>query len=874
MSSDIQKAAASTSHMSANARELRRDFLFNLFTRQAAFLEIATTNDLYTALAYTVRDRMLQQFIHSAHSYYQDASRTVAYLSAEYLVGPQLGYNLVTLGMYNDAKEALGQLGISVDELIEFEREPGLGNGGLGRLAACYMDSLATLRVPAIGYGLRYEFGTFRQSIVDGRQVESIDHWARLTYPWEVPRPHLEYDVKLGGHTEPGVDAHGRYQVRWIAERVVKGMACDTPVHGYGVENTNMMRLWQAAATESLDLSAFNKGDYYGAVHQKVASENISKVLYPNDQPEAGKVLRLEQQYFLVSCSLQDMIRLHLQRASSLDTFADKYAIQLNDTHPVLAIPELMRLLVDEHGVNWDKAYEITSACMGYTNHTLLPEALETWPLQLFKRILPRHLEIIYELNHRFLDRVRRRYPGDNERIARMSMLGQTEHEGVRMANIACAVSHAVNGVSELHSRLLRQSVLPDFYDMWPEKFSNVTNGVTQRRFMLLANPKLSELITEAIGDTWTSDCNALSGLERFADDAAFVDKFKAVRRANKVQLGSIFEHQLGVRVDPDALFDVQIKRIHEYKRQHLNILRVITLYRHLKEKRALSEVPRVVIFSGKAAPGYYMAKLIIQLIADVASFINLDESVAKQLRVLFVPDLNVKVAQRIYPAADLSEQISLAGKEASGTGNMKFAMNGAVTIGTLDGANVEIRERVGAENFFLFGLTAEQVMEKRKRGYNPRALYENNPELRATIDLINSGTFSHGERDRYAPLMNALLDHDPFMVLADFDAYLTAQRLAAEQYAHRTLLARKGILNVARVGYFSSDRAVAEYCKQIWHVSPVDLQVGHNHFYTSYPPPARLTSSHPPRHTLLPNKGAENSQGKLPTAAGDLAED
>jgi len=873
MSSDINRrsgADASTSNMSQAARELRRDFLFNLFTRQAAFLEIATTNDLYTALAYTVRDRMLQQFIHSAHSYYQDASRTVAYLSAEYLIGPQLGYNLVTLGMYNDAKEALSQLGISVDELIEHEREPGLGNGGLGRLAACYMDSLATLRVPAIGYGLRYEFGTFRQQIVDGRQVESIDHWARLTYPWEVPRPHLEFEVKLGGYTKAGYDANNRYHVRWIAERVVKGMACDTPVPGYGVENTNMMRLWQAAATESLDLSAFNKGDYYGAVHQKVASENISKVLYPNDQPEAGKVLRLEQQYFLVSCSLQDMIRLHLQRASSLDTFSDKFTIQLNDTHPVLAIPELMRLLVDEHGLGWDKAYEITSACMGYTNHTLLPEALETWPLPLFKRILPRHLEIIYEINHRFLDQVRRRYPGDNERIERMSMIGRTEHEGVRMANIACACSHAVNGVSELHSLLLRQSVLPDFYEMWPERFSNVTNGVTQRRFMLLANPKLSSLITEAIGDSWTHDCDALAGLERFADDASFVERFKATRRANKVHLGSIFEHQLGVRVDPDALFDVQIKRIHEYKRQHLNILRVITLYRHLKEKRALSEVPRVVILSGKAAPGYYMAKLIIQLIADVAAFINLDESVSKQLRVVFVPDLNVKVAQNIYPAADLSEQISLAGKEASGTGNMKFAMNGAVTIGTLDGANVEIRERVGAENFFLFGLTAEQVVEKRRRGYRPRALYENNPELRATIDLINSGAFSHGERDRYAPLINSLLDQDPFMVLADFDAYLTAQRLAAEQYAHRTLLARKGILNIARVGYFSSDRAVAEYCKNIWNVTPVDLKLGHNHFYTSFPPPARLTSSHPPRHTLLPNKGAENTQAKLPEAVGE----
>jgi len=866
---DEQDAAQPS--VGGSARALRRDFLFNLFTRQAAFLEIATENDLYMALAYTVRDRMLQQFITSAHSYFHAKSRTVAYLSAEYLVGPQLGYNLVTLGMYDEAREALSQLGISLEALIDYEREPGLGNGGLGRLAACYMDSLATLKVPAIGYGLRYEFGTFRQQIIDGRQVEAIDHWARLAYPWEVPRPALEFEVKLGGHTEPFLDAHDRYSVRWVPERVVKGMACDTPVPGFGVENTNFMRLWQAAATESLDLSAFNKGDYYGAVQQKVASENISKVLYPNDQPEVGKALRLEQQYFLVSCSLQDMIRLYLQRADNLDFFADKYAIQLNDTHPVLAIPELMRLFVDVHGMSWDKAWEITTACMGYTNHTLLPEALETWPLRLFRRLLPRHLEIIYEINHRFLDHVRRRYPGDDERLARMSMIGRSDDEGVRMANLACVGSHAINGVSELHSTLLRESVLPDFYDMWPQKFSNVTNGVTQRRFMLLANPGLAQLVTEVIGDGWASDCTQLRDLEKHATDPAFIERFRKMRRDNKARLGALVQAQLGIALDPDAMFDVQIKRIHEYKRQHLNILRVITLYRQLKEGRAPNEVPRVVLLSGKAAPGYYMAKLIIQLIADVATFINYDPAVASMLRVVLVPDLNVKVAQHIYPAADVSEQISLAGKEASGTGNMKFAMNGAVTIGTLDGANIEIREHVGAENFFLFGLTAQEVMAKRRAGYHPRELYESNPELRATLDLIASGTFSHGDRERFAPLLHSLLEQDPFMVLADFDAYLKAQHTVAREYAQPARLAQKSILNVARVGYFSSDRAVAEYCKQIWKIDPVELQREHGAFQTSYPPPARLLVSQPPRHGLIPaqmQKPAENAQQHAPARA------
>jgi len=803
---------------------IARDYLFNLFCRQAKFAEVATKNDQYMALAYTVRDRMLHRWIHTAHAYFERESRTVAYLSAEYLIGPQLASNLLSLGIYDETEKALSQLGVKLEDLIEHEEEPGLGNGGLGRLAACYMDSLATLQIPAIGYGIRYEFGIFDQQIRDGQQVEATDSWLRYGYPWEVPRPEIELVVKLGGHTEGHVNEQGRYVVTWVPGRIVKGVPYDTPVLGFGVENANFLRLWQAVAAEALDLSAFNAGDYFRAVQQKVVSENITKILYPNDQPEVGKILRLEQQYFFVSCSLQDMIRIHLQREKNLDRFHEKYAIQLNDTHPALSVAELMRLFVDEHGMEWNKAWSITTQTFGYTNHTLLPEALETWSLPLFRRVLPRHLEIILEINRRFLDTVRARFPGDEARLGRMSLIDEHVPKSVRMANLACVGSHAINGVAALHTDLLKQTVLADFADLYPERFSNKTNGVTQRRFLLLANPRLSALLKEVIGDGWTRDLTELSKLEKFATDASFIERFRAARRLNKVELARRMSELCGVDADVDGIFDIQVKRIHEYKRQHLNVLHTIALYQRIKEGRAKGMVPRTVIFGGKAAPGYAMARLMIRLIHDVADVVNHDLQVSKLLKIAFVPDFNVKNAQRIYPAADLSEQISTAGKEASGTGNMKFAMNGALTIGTLDGANVEIREEVGADNFFLFGLTVDEVQATRRNGYSPRQVYENESALRGALDLLMSGAFSHGERDRYVAITAPLLERDDYMLCADFQSYLDAQDRVAATYADPATWWRMATLNVARAGKFSSDRAVREYCEEIWRVKPVSV--------------------------------------------------
>ncbi len=803
---------------------IARDYLFNLFCRQAKFAEVATLNDKYMALSYTVRDRMLHRWIHTAHAYFERESRTVAYLSAEYLIGPQLASNLLSLGIYEETEKALSQLGIKLEDLIEHEEEPGLGNGGLGRLAACYMDSLATLQIPAIGYGIRYEFGIFDQQIRDGQQVEATDSWLRYGYPWEVPRPEIELVVKLGGHTESHVDEAGRYVATWIPGRIVKGVPYDTPVLGFGVENANFLRLWQAVAVEALDLTAFNAGDYFRAVQQKVVSENITKILYPNDQPEVGKILRLEQQYFFVSCSLQDMIRIHLQRDQSLERFHEKYAVQLNDTHPALSVAELMRLFVDEHGMDWDKAWSITTQTFGYTNHTLLPEALETWSLPLFRRVLPRHLEIILEINRRFLETVRARFPKDDGRASRMSLIDEHVPKSVRMANLACVGSHAINGVAELHTDLLKQTVLADFASFYPQRFSNKTNGVTQRRFLLLANPRFSELLKEVIGTGWIRDLTQLKGVEPYATDPAFIERFRALRRLNKIELARRIQESCGVAADVDGIFDIQVKRIHEYKRQHLNVLHTIALYQRIKEGRAAGMVPRTVIFGGKAAPGYHMARLMIRLIHDVGDVINHDPQVSKFLKIAFLPDFNVKNAQRIYPAADLSEQISTAGKEASGTGNMKFAMNGALTIGTLDGANVEIREEVGAENFFLFGLTAEEVQSTKRAGYAPRAFYERDSALRGAIDLLTSGAFSHGERDRYSAITSPLLERDDYMLFADFTSYLDAQDRVSKTYADPATWWRMAILNVARAGKFSSDRAVREYCEEIWRVKPVPV--------------------------------------------------
>ena len=794
----------------------------NLRFLQAKLPQHATRRDWYMALAYTVRDRMLDQYMATVNAITSrdTATKVVAYLSAEFLVGPHLGNGLINLGMWEAAAEAVSRVGQDLSALLEEEEEPGLGNGGLGRLAACYMDSLATLNIPAIGYGIRYEFGIFDQAIRDGWQVELTDKWLRFGNPWEIVRAEIAFEVKLGGRTEHGRDEHGQYHVRWIPDHVVRGVAYDTPVPGYQAPIANLLRLWKAEATESFDFDAFNVGDYYRAVNEKVASETISKVLYPNDEPEIGKRLRLGQQYFFVSCSLQDMIRLHLATGKRLDEFDAWWAAQLNDTHPSIAVAELMRLLVDEHAMDWDQAWEITQRTCGYTNHTLLAEALETWPLPLFGRLLPRHLEIIYEINRRFLDEVRRRHPSDENLVRRVSLIDEAGEKYVRMAHLATVGSHTINGVAALHTDLLKRTVLKDFYALAPDRFLNVTNGVTPRRWIVLSNPKLTELITQHIGHRWISALEEeLVRIEPLADDADFQQNWRAVKADNKQVLARFIKDRTGISVNPESLFDIQVKRLHEYKRQLLNVLHLVTLYHRHKRVPGTTIAPRTVLFGGKAAPGYRMAKLIIRLINGVAGVINTDPAVSESLRVVFLPDFNVKNGQRVYPAADLSEQISTAGKEASGTGNMKFALNGALTIGTLDGANVEIRDAVGHENFFLFGLTATEVEQVKAGGYNPRGIYESNAELREAIDLIAAGVFSNGDRELFRPLVDSLLARDDYLVLADYQAYIDAQQRAGEAYGDQGTWARMSILNSARVGRFSSDRSIREYCRDIWNV-------------------------------------------------------
>jgi starch phosphorylase len=785
--------------------------------------ESATRNDWYLALAHAVRDRLLDRWIEAERTLMHHDVRSVSYLSAEFLMGPHLGNNLLNLGILEEARQAVETLGLSLDELLEQEEEPGLGNGGLGRLAACYLDSLATLEIPAVGYGIRYEFGIFDQIIRDGWQVEITDKWLHLGNPWEIPRPEINFYVNLGGHTETYRDPEGQRRVRWIPYRVVKGVAYDTPVLGYKVSTTNQLRLWKAEAVESFDFEAFNLGDYYRAVSQKVLSENIGKVLYPNDSVSQGRQLRLEQQYFLASCSLQDMIRVCLASGNALRQFHKHFAVQLNDTHPSIAIAELMRLLVDEHLMDWDAAWEITQQSFAYTNHTLLPEALEKWPVEMFGRVLPRHLEIIYEINHRFLDRLRVAHGVDDAKIRRLSLIDETGERYVRMAHLASLGSHTINGVAPLHSALLKQDVLRDFHEVFPERFRNITNGVTPRRWVALGNPRLAGLITSRIGESWIRHTEEeLSRLEAFVEDAGFAEEWRRVKLANKQDLAKIIKDRVGMAVDPESLFDIQVKRFHEYKRQHLNILHVISLYLRLRNDPRAALPPRTVIFGGKAAPGYAMAKLIIKLINSVAEVVNRDPAVAGRLSVVFFPDFNVKHSLPIYAAADLSEQISMAGKEASGTGNMKFAMNGALTIGTLDGANIDIREAVGQENFFQFGLSADEISAMKANGYVPRACYDRDPVLRESLDLIAAGFFSNGRRDLFAPLLHALLSHDEYFVLADHRAYQDCQDRAGWVFLDREQWTRKSILNTARVGKFSSDRSIREYCEHIWNVRPV----------------------------------------------------
>jgi len=807
-----------------DADALQRDVIDNLICLQARYPAIATPHDWYMALAYSVRDRMLARWVATVQAYAAREVRVACYLSAEFLIGPQLGNNIVNLGIEANARAAMQALGQDLDMLLALEEEPGLGNGGLGRLAACYMDSLATLETPAIGYGIRYEFGIFDQAIRDGWQEEVTDKWLQKGNPWEIVRPDVTFYVSFGGRTESQTDAQGHLRMRWIPANKVKGVACDIPTLGFRVNTCNTLRLWKSEAVESFDLQDFNAGDYYQAVQDKVISETLSKVLYPNDEPEAGKRLRLAQQYFFVSCSLQDMLRLLDLKSEPVARFADMFAAQLNDTHPSIAVAELMRLLVDERQLPWDDAWDITRRTLAYTNHTLLPEALETWGLPLFQSLLPRLLEIIYEINRRFLDEVRQRHAGDNARVARMSLIDERGEKLVRMAHLATIGSHAVNGVAALHSTLLKQTVMRDFAELWPERFYNVTNGVTPRRFMLLCNPQLAQLLDETVGEDWVTDLTRLKRLEAHADDAAFQERWRRVKRSNKEALAARIRSATGIVVDSGALFDIQVKRIHEYKRQHLNALFIISLYQRLRSNPQLALAPRCFVFGGKAAPGYAMAKLIIRLINGVAEVVNNDSTVNDRLKVVFIPDFNVKNAHFIYPAADLSEQISTAGKEASGTGNMKFMMNGALTIGTLDGANVEIREEVGDENFFLFGLTADQVERVRREGYRPAEYANGNPELRDVLALIADGHFSRGDRSMFRPLVENLLQADPFLVLADYADYAACQERVNAAWQDPRRWTRMSIFNTARAGKFSSDRAIGEYCDQIWKIRPVRI--------------------------------------------------
>lgn len=799
---------------------LRQSFLENLFYVQGRYPSVADLDDLYLAAAYTVRDRLLDRWISTAEKSYSSAStKMVCYLSAEFLLGPHLENNLVNLGIREDFHQAMRELGYDLNTLIEREEEPGLGNGGLGRLAACYLDSLATLDVPAIGYGIRYEFGIFDQTIRDGWQVEITDKWLRSGNPWEIARPGRAVEVKLGGHTEHRRSVDGGLRVVWHPATVIMGVPYDTPILGYKTRTANLLRLWKSEAVEKLDFEAFNTGDYLGAVEEKVRSENLSKILYPNDGTDSGRRLRLEQQYFFTSCSLQDVVRAARRKAASLERLNESYAVQLNDTHPSIGVAELMRLLIDEECMDWDRAWEVTRKTFGYTNHTLLPEALERWPVPLFESVLPRHLEIIYEINRRFLDEVRVWDAADGGRAARMSIIEESEPKQVRMAHLATVGSHMVNGVAELHSELLKTTVLRDFAEMWPERFTNVTNGVTPRRWLLLSNPALSALINSRIGEEWAKDLSLLRNLEPLAEDEDFQTAWRLVRSVSKQDLASVIERRVGEYIEATPMFDVLVKRIHEYKRQHLKVLHIVASYLRLKDAPDAEVTPRVFIFGGKAAPGYFRAKLIIKLIHSVAEVVNHDADVAGRLKVIFLPDFNVTLAQHIYPAADLSEQISLAGLEASGTGNMKFAMNGALTAGTLDGANIEIRQEVGEENFFLFGHTAPEVQRIKGEGYDPRGWIDSHPLLRRSLDAISMGAFSRGDRSIFKPLVDDLVWHDRYMALADFASYMEMQDRIDSEWKDVEVWTRKSILNVARMGKFSSDRSIQDYRERVWRV-------------------------------------------------------
>ncbi len=805
--------------------KLWQDITHNILRFLGRDPEMAGKREIYLALAYTLRDILVTRWIRTQKEYYAKRRKRVYYLSLEFLIGRSLGNALVNMNLYDEVEKALAKLGYDLSEIREEEEDAALGNGGLGRLAACFMDSIATLRIPAYGYGILYEYGIFFQKLANGQQVELPDNWLRYGSPWQIARAKHLHPVQFFGHTEQYVDEQGRFRSAWVDTEEVMAMACDFLVPGYRNRHVINMRLWTARASRELDLSSFQQGDYVAAVQNKVQSETISKVLYPSDDIREGQKLRFKQQYFFVAATFQDIFRRYKKKNKTFDEFADTIAVQLNDTHPAIAIPELMRLLVDIELLDWDKAWDLCVKTFGYTNHTLMPEALETWPVEIFARILPRHLEIIYEINRRFLDEVNRRYPGDLERLRRLSLIEEGPVKKVRMAHLAVVGSHSVNGVAELHSHLLRTRIFPEFHELYPGKFNNKTNGITQRRWLLKANPQLAALITESIGDAWVTDLYRLRDLEKLADDLTFQKKWRQVKKNNKMRLARFIFDECGVAVNHKSIFDVHVKRIHEYKRQLLNILHVITYYHRLLSGKWEHLPARTFIFAGKAAPSYRRAKDIIRLITSVAQVVNGDPRSRERLQVVFVPNYGVSVAEKIIPATDLSEQISTAGTEASGTGNMKFALNGALTIGTLDGANIEIREEVGEENIFIFGLTADRVdWERLHPGRTPESIHRSNPEIRRTVDSLLDGSFTGGDRTVFQELVASIMNpHDPYLVLRDLEDYIRCQIEVGKAYKDQKTWTRKAILNVARMGKFSTDRTIAEYAQDIWGISPED---------------------------------------------------
>jgi len=806
----------------------KNDFLSTIDHHILSFLgrdpQRAGSRDVYKALAYTIRDFLVERWISTQKGYYAKGKKRVYYLSLEFLIGRSLGNSLINLGFYDEMAGVMQEMGYDLEELREEEEDAALGNGGLGRLAACFLDSLATLGIPAYGYGIRYEYGLFYQHLVNGFQVEHPDNWLRYGTPWEYERPQNLYPVKYYGRVQRYKNNQGEFVTEWIDTEEIMAMACDVLVPGFNNDNVINMRLWTARASRDLDLGSFNRGDYISAVQEKVQSETISKVLYPSDDIRQGQELRLKQQYFFVAATFQDILRRHKKKHNDFDSFADEIAVQLNDTHPAIAIPEFMRLLMDEEAVSWEKAWQICVDTFGYTNHTLMPEALESWPVEMLGKVLPRHLEIIYEINRRFLEEVAARYPGRNDLLRSMSIIEEGAVQRVRMAYLAIVGSHSVNGVAELHTHLLKTRLFKDFHEFYPGRFNCKTNGITQRRWLLKCNPGLAALITNTIGGEWVTNLDYLRNLESYADQPGFQQEWAKVKTENKRRLAAFIKQECGVVVNPDTMFDVQVKRIHEYKRQLLNVLHVITLYHRIANGEDTASPPRTIIFGGKAAPSYFKAKLIIKLITSVAEVVNQDSRVGDRLKVAFIPNYGVSVAEKIFPASDLSEQISTAGTEASGTGNMKFSLNGALTIGTLDGANIEIREEVGPENMFIFGMTTEEVeAAKRNPQRNAFDVYRDNQEVKRTLDSIRNGYFSRGDTNLFASIVEGLLNlNDPYLLLLDLEDYLRCQKEVGELYLDQPNWIRKSILNVARMGKFSSDRTIREYARDIWGI-PVD---------------------------------------------------